>query len=201
MKLKKIVSLALAGILAVSMLAGCAEGTKPVEQPTTNVVSDSSVLSVINTAVAGNKAGVSFTADKDFTNALKKAVTENGTTADDVKTALATELELGSSYTFTANALNPHDSLSAGKTTNTGLEVYAFSGEKETALSAASKVASQVYTVVNGLTTAATDQTNTTKLVEYTYSDANVAVVELAVNGTNYYVVAVQLTCVAERAA
>ena len=86
MKLKKIVSLALAGVMAVSMLAGCANnggnggndsGKEPVTQPATGVAA------AFNDAQSStNKAKVVFSNDASLDAALAKAVKMNGQGAD-----------------------------------------------------------------------------------------------------------------------
>ena len=82
MKLKKIVSLALAGVMAVSMLAGCANnggnggndsGKEPVTQPAAFNDAQSST----------NKAKVVFSNDASLDAALAKAVKINGQGADE----------------------------------------------------------------------------------------------------------------------
>ncbi len=87
MKLKKIVSLALAGVMAVSMLAGCANnggnggndsGKEPVTQPATGVAA------AFNDAQSStNKAKVVFSNDASIDAALAKAVKVEGQGASD----------------------------------------------------------------------------------------------------------------------
>ena len=82
MKLKKIVSLALAGVMAVSMLAGCANnggnggndsGKEPVTQPATGVAA------AFNDAQSStNKAKVVFSNDASLDAALSQAVKAAG---------------------------------------------------------------------------------------------------------------------------
>ena len=86
MKLKKIVSLALAGVMAVSMLAGCANnggnggndsGKEPVTQPATGVAA------AFNDAQSStNKAKVVFSNDASIDAALSQAVKTAGQGAD-----------------------------------------------------------------------------------------------------------------------
>ena len=87
MKLKKIVSLALAGVMAVSMLAGCANnggnggndsGKEPVTQPATGVAA------AFNDAQSStNKAKVVFSNDNSLDAALSQAIKINGQDADE----------------------------------------------------------------------------------------------------------------------
>ena len=72
MKLKKIASLMLAGIMAVSMLAGCKDGAssnKPTE-PDVDPVDTSFAASVNNELSDEQKALVSFTSSTELANAL-----------------------------------------------------------------------------------------------------------------------------------
>ena len=77
MKLKKIVSLALAGVLAVSMLAGCSgKGTGNGGNGEVVIPSDSSIVSAVNNGQSvGNKVKINFTSDDGLDAALAKAVT------------------------------------------------------------------------------------------------------------------------------
>ena len=77
MKLKKIVSLALAGVLAVSMLAGCSgKGTGNGGDGEVVIPSDSSIVSAVNNGQSvGNKVKINFTSDDGLDAALAKAVT------------------------------------------------------------------------------------------------------------------------------
>lgn len=79
MKLKKIVSLALAGVLAVSMLAGCSgKGTGNGGDGEVVIPSDSSIVSAVNNGQsANNKVKINFTSDADLDAALAKAVNLN----------------------------------------------------------------------------------------------------------------------------
>ena len=86
MKLKKIASLALAGVMAVSMLAGCSDkgnggdnnnGGNTVVEPST-----SSIVTAFNDGQdEGNKVKVTFSSDASLNAALQKAVTEAGSFA------------------------------------------------------------------------------------------------------------------------
>ena len=79
MKLKKIASLMLAGIMAVSMLAGCKGGDKkddPAEEPV-----DTSIASYFNDAQADNDVKAEFAYDNDVETMIKKALEVYGTSA------------------------------------------------------------------------------------------------------------------------
>ena len=81
MKLKKIAYLALAGIMAVSMLAGC--NSAPVDDNTDdnngNVVTPTSIVTAVNDGQsATNRVKINFTADAALDSALTKAVKSIG---------------------------------------------------------------------------------------------------------------------------
>ena len=85
MKLKKIGSLALAGVMAVSMLAGCA-GKTPETGNEGGVATTSSIVTVVNDA----QDVVTFTSDAKLEEALQKAVELAGdTTLDKLETYFA----------------------------------------------------------------------------------------------------------------
>ena len=68
MKLKKIASLALAGIMAVSMLAGCGEGTgNNANPPASSEQTTSNVVSVVKNAIARENAGLTITVAENST--------------------------------------------------------------------------------------------------------------------------------------
>ena len=75
MKLKKIASLALAGLMAVSMLAGCGDNSS---NGNNNVVVDPSNTSIVNAVNNGqnvsNNAKVTFSSSSTLDTALKKAI-------------------------------------------------------------------------------------------------------------------------------
>ena len=80
MKLNKVLALALSGVMAVSMLAGCSgnpsNGDEENNQGNTTV--DTTVASVLNEeqAATDNKVKIDFTYSSSLENALEKALTE-----------------------------------------------------------------------------------------------------------------------------
>ena len=86
MKLKKIASLALAGVMAVSMLAGCSTGNNSnsnstPDQGETEVVPASAVVNLLNNKqTITNKVKINFTADAQLESDLKKAIEMAGST-------------------------------------------------------------------------------------------------------------------------
>lgn len=84
MKLKKIASLALAGVMAVSMLAGCNGGTSNNGTPDDDggdvVVTTSPVVKAVNDGqTSGNLVKINFTSDAKLDSALRKAIEVYGT--------------------------------------------------------------------------------------------------------------------------
>ena len=79
MKLKKIASLMLAGVMAVSMLAGCSNGTKP-ENPAEEPV-DNTIASYLNDAQKDNEVKAEFAYDADLEAMMEKALDVYGTQA------------------------------------------------------------------------------------------------------------------------
>ena len=76
MKLKKIASLALAGIMAVSMLAGCKDGSSSSE-PTNPVTPVTGAAAIVNNELSNNKDNVSFTDNSILTDLLANFYKEN----------------------------------------------------------------------------------------------------------------------------
>ena len=76
MKLKKIASLALAGIMAVSMLAGCKDGSSSSE-PTNPVTPVTGAASIVNNELNSNKDNISFTDNSILTDLLTNFYKEN----------------------------------------------------------------------------------------------------------------------------
>ena len=78
MKLKKIASLALAGLMAVSMLAGCGNNANSGNNNNNGAVSTSIVDAVNNGQYSYNKVKVTFTADAKLQDAVDKVVAAYG---------------------------------------------------------------------------------------------------------------------------
>ena len=91
MKLKKIASVALAGVMAVSVLAGCGAnaGANSGNTNTETETSTSIVEAVNKGQSAANKVKVTFTSDAKLDNALKTAVEKLGATASYAQVAEA----------------------------------------------------------------------------------------------------------------
>ena len=86
MKLKKIASLALAGVMAVSMLAGCSNNNNGGDNENNNgnvtPVTSKIVNAVNNGQTAGNKVKIEFKVNSKLDAALQQAVSVYGTDAD-----------------------------------------------------------------------------------------------------------------------
>ncbi|OUP25832.1 hypothetical protein [Faecalibacterium sp. An192] len=90
MKLKKIASLALAGVMAVSMLAGCNNGSSSNGGNGNTEVVTSSIVDAVNKGQSvANDVKITFTADSDLDSALKRAAEKLGVSANDTKLAAA----------------------------------------------------------------------------------------------------------------
>ena len=90
MKLKKIASLALAGVMAVSMLAGCNNGSSSNGGNGNTEVVTSSIVDAVNKGQSvANDVKITFTADSNLDSALKKAAEKLGISATDTQLATA----------------------------------------------------------------------------------------------------------------
>ena len=92
MKLKKIASLMLAGVMAVSMLAGCSNGTKPDDGEKDPVVDSSLTGKVIAALDEDTTKNVEFKADSNLEAVLKKAVQNAGSAWTNVDSIIYTDL-------------------------------------------------------------------------------------------------------------
>ena len=92
MKLKKIASLMLAGVMAVSMLAGCSNGTKPDDDKKDPVVDSSLTGKVIAALDEDTTKNVEFKADSNLEAVLKKAVQNAGSAWTNVDKIVYTDL-------------------------------------------------------------------------------------------------------------
>ena len=77
MKLKKLLALALAGVMAVSMMAGCKGGNKT-EDPTEEPTGDTSIAAALNEKQEDNDVKVNFVYDNTIEDAMNKYMDVNG---------------------------------------------------------------------------------------------------------------------------
>ena len=198
MKLKKIASLALAGIMAVSMLAGCNGNGGTTTPVTDDVTGQSSIVSIVNSGIVGNAAGISFKYDSSLANTLEMLVRKSGAdaNADDLRDDLMDELDYDK-VTGPSDGGNFHqnDLNYAAERTVDAVKVFKMSGKSMDATYAAYQMASNIAKVVNELEKSTALNS---AVCNFTYENANVCMVEVEVDGNNYYFVAVTLTSVGE---
>ena len=121
MKLKKIASLMLAGVMAVSMLAGCSNGTKPDDGEKDPVVDSSLTGKVIAALDEDTTKTVDFTSSSALDSAVTKLIQKKGTDAFNTGNIIASELnaindEISSSSAFKwYNTNNKSNADEAGK--------------------------------------------------------------------------------------
>ena len=127
MKLKKIASLMLAGVMAVSMLAGCSNGTKPDDGEKEPVVTGLTGEVVAALDEDTTKA-VSFTSDSNLDNVVAKYVQKNGT--DNLKNikasalnAIDDEVSKETKFTWPNSVSNKDSAKSAAKEANVTIVV------------------------------------------------------------------------------
>ena len=121
MKLKKIASLALAGIMAVSMLAGCNNGTGSKDEGTTVIPSDltSKVIAALDEDTTKE---VSFSSSSALNAAMAKAAQQVGYDVDQISVTLLHDIDSDISdkdkFTEIGTNDNKDDSKSDAKTSS-----------------------------------------------------------------------------------
>ena len=195
MKLKKIASLALAGVMAVSMLAGCAGKTGTTDDNGNTVVTTgSSAASFFNDEQnETNKVEVTFSYSASLESALTKAVKALGTNkkADKVWTVVYNTIGVGDDDFVTKNTAAD----AADGDTATHLYVAKINNvwSEDAALKdAVDGLNNEVEDLID--TTFADNQAAGTKYFDFTYTgDVATITVEKA-NGTSVYYVAYTIT-------
>ena len=140
MKLKKIASLMLAGIMAVSMLAGCKSGDKnSTDSETPEVTPVTGAAAVINAELDEKKDQISFVNDEKLGSLLSQYCTANFTKPTDLdKYQNITDRATAYESTIGNWATNLYGADGCGFTSvikdsntsaKTGLEVYVMSGD------------------------------------------------------------------------
>ena len=197
MKLKKIASLMLAGIMAVSMLAGCKgnaqENPGEQEQP----VVDTTIAGYLNDAQNANSlVKIDFTYDGAMENTMRNVAENFGdkVNAGNFENAITTDLGkieranvLGSFYgyksTGTDNTVNSKE----------GTQVFYKVYDKNVGMPL-DKVAEEIMNDCNGLSNLVVEAT--VGKIDYTYEYAGkVAMVKADSNNDSKYYVAVVITC------
>lgn len=188
MKLNKILALALSGVMAVSMLAGCSNnngGNNEEEQtPATGVVA-----AVNNGQSADNKVKITFTADNNLDTALQAAVNAAGEDAN--FDAIETKLLIALDDATAMNAGTAATVLNTNKDGSdiTGVEVYTIEG-KYTEDAAEKEFAKKVDSIVSTLKASETGSVGG-KCVKYSYT-GNVSMIKVtSMDGSVKYVGAV----------
>ena len=212
MKLKKIASLALAGVMAVSMLAGCSGKGSDGNNSEVVVPSASSIVKAVNDGQkATNKVKVNFTSDSELDAALKRIADTYGISVDESKIEAALEnlVDLKSEGTFmTKNDRYVDNKDDKGKTfVKVVIESYEAGNSEEYVLN---KAAEAVNNEVAGLYTISDDGDNDgkpnvngdDKYYSYSYEGTVGMISAKQVGGnTNYYVVYVIEQTITEKTA
>ena len=208
MKLKKIASLMLAGVMAVSMLAGC--NGAPVDDNTDdnngNVVTPTSIVTAVNNGQsATNRVKIDFTADAALDSALTKAVKSIGdrwdSTGLNVEMVRLTGNDLIGNRTFYTGdgnslfgtAVNPNDDpwKNIDGTVIEGMwamPLMNVMSDKAAAEKAAAKIINEVVAELDDTTYAEGVTVSGDKYCDFSYTDTVSMVSSIENDGTvNYY--------------
>lgn len=198
MKLNKIASLALAGVMAASMLAGCGNTESNTDNGGVVSTGTSSVVSAVNDGQsATNDVKVTFAADSVLDKALKAAVEAYGDTVDLDTLATAVMNMTGVQYIdvddlWDENEIAPGEDNATFEDGDSQTALFAIqlnSVNKDAALNATSNALDQV---IAGLvdTTKADNQVAGSKYWNYSYKGSiSMISVERANGSVTYYVV------------
>lgn len=201
MKLNKVLALALSGVMAVSMLAGCSNNTnggKDEQTPATGIVA-----AVNNGQSADNKVKVTFTADATLDAQLSKAVAACAEKADasEVQTVLkgiigkdtvaltSTPLTLGGEFQpDNTNTVKTGDKI-------VGVRVFQVSANY-TEAAAMKEIAEQVNSITSKLVenSARNNYQIGWKYVAYDYAGTVSMMQTTALDGTTNYYAAIVIT-------
>ena len=202
MKLKKIASLMLAGIMAVSMLAGCKTATEPTDDSSSSEVSTvSDAATAINAALDEAKETISFTGSDELANAVKTYFNNHPIKGDywENKTSEEMSTQAGNIATILGvdsgrAAISSVKTWLEGTNSNskeTGLVVYAFNqkyNNEDAVLKYVGKMIDEVDYADDYAST-----TNDNK--KYSYSgNAEIVEVKSANGDVSLWVVAIQFT-------
>ena len=212
MKLKKIASLMLAGVMAVSMLAGCSNGTKPDDGEKDPVVNTGMTGSVIAALDEDTTKNVEFTADSNLEAVLKKAIQNAGYNGlDDIKasTLNAIDSDISKNSQLANVGVTSDGSKDSDKKESNATIVVTLEGNGMNETTVAKQLAAEIDKKNVGK--ASNKNVGWDELPEYSYTfqdddgkdfwydfdyTAGVAVVDVsnAVTGETTYVVAVTVT-------
>lgn len=202
MKLNKVLALALSGVMAVSMLAGCSNNSgnggqngQEQEQTQTSAV----VTAVNNGQNKDNKVKINFTADPTFDTALQTAASAAGEDAnfDSVENKL--KVVLGNDVvSMTESTAKSVLNTKKDGSNITAVEVYGIDGNY-TETAAQKKFAEYVNTLVSKLKAAESGSIGD-EVVKYSYT-GNVSMVKVTnLNGTVEYFAAVMINATGAKA-
>ena len=200
MKLKKIVSLALAGILAVSMLAGCGNNSDSNNNNVVPTPSTSIVDAVNNGQDASNKVKVTFTSDADLQDALETAIAMKGIDVEDkhIKNLIPEDF-VATNKIWTADSYPGKNSLDIDGEKQTVLVLYTID-DVNTEKAALNKAAYDINEDLSNLVAKSKDEDGNDKIASgnkyYVFDyEGSVAMVSVELsNGTTQYFVAGVLT-------
>lgn len=198
MKLNKVLALALSGVMAVSMLAGCSGNgsnnggsSSGDDQGNTNAV----VEAVMN-AQDGNDVVVDFSYSTDLQNSLELAINAAGQDAAEsvVTSKLLTVLNIDGNGWF--SNLNGYAKSVDTLDTETAVKVYKVEGnvlESAAVKSAASDINTSLKQLI-------AEQTDSNIVYTYTYSGEAAMVTVDNINGDVVYYIAYTVDCATTRA-
>lgn len=211
MKLKKFAALALAGMMAVSMLAACSDKTTTGEEEDNQIVATSDAVTYANDALSASmKEYATFKANPtldgwvkdiatntDNLNAgqIKTAYTKNTSVNfnnNDGQTKLRTKLEeklMDSNVIYVANGNNGFENVPADEKTQSGSWVYVLSG----VLDEKSAVQMAVNAVVKGVEFPSSISNNK-YTCEYSPEISALRVTNESLTGESAWVVAIVVT-------
>lgn len=188
MKLNKVLALALSGVMAVSMLAGCSgnpgNGGQEGEQPP---VADTTIAGVLNDKMSDEKVDyVSFDYSTELQAAVEQVLRVNGglkadTDEETISNDVASYMNIDRTKFSNLNA----------KEVGTAYAVTTQIFDSKTEEAAKKEIANSVYGLVDDLK----EEENTTKnTFNYSYS-GEVAMVSAEDNGKPVYMAVVIVTC------
>lgn len=199
MKLNKVLALALSGVMAVSMLAGCSgnsgNGGQEGEQPP---VADNTIASVLNDEQKDNEVKVNFTYSDSLEAALQKTLAVVGGKADADKVDSYLQNVLGvDDVTVKEFYGHPNNGKGGNKVGEQTAVVVVRNDSGKTVDS----VAKEMYKKLSdggfeGLTEEWLDKTNVNGQIKWSFDyTGEVAAVTGVENNQNYTYVAVVVTC------
>lgn len=189
MKLNKVLALALSGIMAVSMLAGCSNNTNGDKDEQTPVV-DTTIAGTLNEKLAEEEVdNVTFQYSDDLQKTVEQVVRFNGglkssTDADGISRDVVTY----QNYT----RISFSDLKENNKAVGTKVAVTTKIASGVTADAAKKNLANAIYNVIGDNLAAETEDTN----VKYSHAyTGEVAMVTAEDNGMPVYMVVAVVTC------